>query len=121
MGGHETYAPFYKTERDIDYMDKIEQAKPTKEYVEASMKYVEEKIAKTTADGSWKGVDVDEFLDEMRGREPDDDDLAKEINAIHERYPEISFAKLSRICVRIANWQKKQIIKDERNKSNIQH
>lgn len=38
-----------------------------------------------------------------------DDDLAKEINAIHERYPEISFAKLSRICVRIANWQKNKL------------
>ena len=35
-------------------------------------------------------------------------ELADEIDAISKRYPEISFAKLSRIAVRIAKWQKGQ-------------
>lgn len=42
----------------------------------------------------------------------ENEDLDKEITAIHERYPEVSFAKLSRICVRVANWQKEQMMKD---------
>ena len=33
-------------------------------------------------------------------------ELADEIDALSKRYPEISFAKLSRIAVRIARWQK---------------
>ena len=33
-------------------------------------------------------------------------ELADEIDVLSKRYPEISFAKLSRIAVRIARWQK---------------
>ena len=35
-------------------------------------------------------------------------ELADEIDVLSKRYPEISFAKLSRIAVRIARWQKEQ-------------
>ncbi len=35
-------------------------------------------------------------------------ELADEIDVLSKRYPEISFAKLSRIAVRIAKWQKGQ-------------
>lgn len=35
-------------------------------------------------------------------------ELADEIDALSKRYPEVSFAKLSRIAVRIAKWQKEQ-------------
>lgn len=45
---------------------------PTRGYDEA---YLNEKIAKATK--SWKGVDVDKFMDDMRGREPEVD-LEKE-------------------------------------------
>lgn len=40
-------------------------------------------------------------------------ELADEIDALSKRYPEISFAKLSRIAVRIAKWQKEQDKKGE--------
>lgn len=38
------------------------------------------------------------------------DDLAKEIDAVSKRYPEVSFAKLSRIAKHFAEWQKEQDI-----------
>jgi hypothetical protein len=40
-------------------------------------------------------------------------ELADEIDALSKRYPEVSFAKLSRIAVRIAKWQKEQDKKGE--------
>ena len=40
------------------------------------------------------------------------DTLEDKINELHERYPEISFAKLSRICVSVSKWQKKKIFED---------
>ena len=46
--------------------------KPKEMSVDEAMKYIDEKIAKTRASKSWEGVDVDKFLDEIRGREPDD-------------------------------------------------
>jgi hypothetical protein len=45
---------------------------PKEMSVDDAMKYIDEKIAKTRASKSWEGVDVDKFLDEIRGREPDD-------------------------------------------------
>lgn len=35
-------------------------------------------------------------------------ELEDEILALNKRYPEVSFAKLSRIAVRVAKWQKEQ-------------
>lgn len=39
-------------------------------------------------------------------------DLQSEINILSKRYPEVSFVKLSRIAAHIANWQKRQIAKE---------
>ena len=44
---------------------------------DAAMKELDEKIKLTKEHGSWKGVDVDEFMDEVRGR--DTDGLEEEI------------------------------------------
>jgi hypothetical protein len=44
--------------------------------------------------------------------EPISEDLQSEIDCLSKRYPEVSFAKLSRIAVHIANWQKQQIVKE---------
>ena len=52
-----------------------------------------------------KEVDLD--------KETPNKELADEIYAISKRYPEVSFAKLSRIAVRIAKWQKEQDKKGE--------
>ena len=40
--------------------------------------------------------------------EPASQDLSEEIERISKRYPEVSFAKLSRIAVHFTKWQKKQ-------------
>lgn len=40
-------------------------------------------------------------------------ELEDEILALNKRYPEVSFAKLSRIAVRVAKWQKEQDKKGE--------
>ena len=39
-------------------------------------------------------------------------DLEELINTLSKRYPEVSFAKLSRIAVRVAKWQMAQMVKD---------
>ena len=36
------------------------------------------------------------------------DDLGDYINELSKQFPEVSFAKLSRIAVRVAKWQKQQ-------------
>jgi len=43
--------------------------------VEAVMQELDEKIKLTKEHGSWKGVDVDKFMDDVRGREPKDETL----------------------------------------------
>ena len=63
---------------------------------------------------------IDKYL---YGKEPeliDEDDLPKEdingedlqelINQLSKQFPEVSFAKLTRIAVRVARWQKEQMI-----------
>lgn len=67
-------------EVDNDYAERIKKSRELlvydenmadKKAVKEMMDSLNEKIAKATE--SWKGVDVDEFMDEMRGREPDMD------------------------------------------------
>ena len=45
----------------------------TKEELDKAMAYLDEKIKKASA--TWKGVDVDAYMDEVRGREPDDNSV----------------------------------------------
>ena len=40
------------------------------------------------------------------------EDLGEYINELSKQFPEVSFAKLSRIAVRVSKWQKEQMIKD---------
>ena len=42
--------------------------------------------------------------------EPVSEDLGYYINELSKQFPEVSFAKLSRIAVRVAKWQKEQMI-----------
>lgn len=44
--------------------------------------------------------------------EPASGDLGEYINELSKQFPEVSFAKLSRIAVRVAKWQEKQTITD---------
>ena len=44
--------------------------------------------------------------------EPVSEDLGEYINELSKQFPEVSFAKLSRIAVRVAKWQKEQFEKN---------
>jgi hypothetical protein len=44
--------------------------------------------------------------------EPVSEDLGEYINELSKKFPEVSFAKLSRIAVRVAKWQKEQFEKN---------
>ena len=46
------------------------------------------------------------------------EDLGEYINKLSKQFPEVSFAKLSRIAVRVAKWQKEQFEKDYTNLCN---
>ena len=43
-------------------------------------------------------------------KEPVSEDLGEYIDKLSKQFPEVSFAKLSRIAVRVAKWQKEQMI-----------
>ena len=49
------------------------------------------------------------ILDTMQ-EEPVSEDLGEYINELFKQFSEVSFAKLSRIAVRVAKWQKEQMI-----------
>lgn len=51
---------------------------------------------------------IDNLLDSLQ-EEPVSEDLGEYINELSKQFPEVSFAKLSRIAVRVAKWQKEQI------------
>ena len=49
------------------------------------------------------------ILDTMQEEPIPSKDLEELINSLSKQFPEVSFAKLSRIAVRVAKWQKEQI------------
>ena len=61
-----------------------------------------EKFKKT-----YEGMSVGEIM-HVEGEEPVGDDLGEYINELSKQFPEVSFAKLSRIAVRVAKWQKQK-------------
>lgn len=68
------YIP-YPNKVCIHYAFSIQKAED--EQMFEMMKELDEKIAK--ASKSWKGVDVDEYMDEVRGREPVSEDFVEEV------------------------------------------
>ena len=54
----------------------------------------------------WK----DELIKLAKSEEPVSDDLGEYINELSKQFPEVSFAKLSRIAVRVSKWQKEQMM-----------
>jgi len=64
-----------------------------------------------TTDASRLHKAMDEYhkfiIHEWR-EEPVSEDLGEYINELSKQFPEVSFAKLSRIAVRVAKWQKEQ-------------
>ncbi len=87
--------------KSIDSLQQEQQEQPTRGYDEA---YLNEKIAKATK--SWKGVDVDKFMDEMRGREPEVD-LERELEQYARNHPADdsgSYRNLIRTARHFAKW-----------------
>jgi len=60
---------FNALDRMTDFLDTLESGKPMNP--NDSMKELDEKIALVKQRGTWDGVDVDKYMDEMRGREPE--------------------------------------------------
>ena len=54
-------------------------------------------------------IETIEYLQE----EPLSEDLGEYINELSKQFPEVSFAKLSRIAVRVAKWKEEQDKKKE--------
>ena len=54
---------------------------------------------------------LDTYIDSLQ-EEPVSEDLGDYINELSKQFPEVSFAKLSRIAVRVAKWQKEQFEKE---------
>ena len=65
---------------------------------------LDDALSKETKDSWNERLDKDE--------EPISEDLGEYINELSKQFPEVSFAKLSRIAVRVAKWQKEQMMKD---------
>ena len=97
-----------------------------KQYIDKSAVIAEiEKLQDSTMDedGNFYSVEaqaeydilcvLEEYLDTLEVKEePASKDLGEYINELSKQFPEVSFAKLSRIAVRVAKWQKEQIMKD---------
>ena len=85
---------------------------PKEMSVDEAMKYIDEKIAKTRSSKSWEGVDVDKFMDEIRGREPDDLEEAADEYAISltpcDQQEELNYFNS---FIAGAKWQAKQFLK----------
>ena len=47
----------------------------------------------------------------QQDKQPISDDLSAEIDYLSKRYPEVSFAKLTRIAVHVAKWQMQHIMR----------
>ena len=60
-------------------------------------------------DGSIYLIDEDEL---ELVEEPVSEELEELINNLSKRYPEVSFAKLSRIAVHVAKWQKEKMMEE---------
>lgn len=88
-----------------------ESEQPTMGYDEA---YLNEKIAR--ASKTWEGVDVDEYMDEVRGREPVNEDLeeaARQYERSRPFAPDESEPESTRKTFKAgAEWQKKQFEKN---------
>ena len=90
--------------------------------VEAAMKNLDEKIKLTKEHGSWKGIDVDKFMDEVRGRDTDglEEEIQKymserwEFGCINPTTPvylyNFTTDELKEVARHFAEWQKEQMM-----------
>lgn len=81
-----------------------------------AMKKLDEKIALVKQRGTWAGVDVDKYMDEVRGREPEKSmELEEEIKRFvaeygYERREDILLIAI--VARHFTEWQKEQMMKE---------
>ena len=91
-------------------LDSLQEEPVSEDLEEAAEKYAYELypsigVANTEAEQAFKaGAKWQKEKDESTT-----EDLGEYINELSKQFPEVSFAKLSRIAVRVAKWQKEQI------------
>ena len=61
----------------LNFLTTLESEKPMN--TDDAMKELDEKIALVKRRGTWDGVDVDKYMDEVRGREPRNDGLEEDL------------------------------------------
>ena len=74
----------------------------------------EEPVSKEIGDYDHKAVM--ESLHPKLKEEPASEDLGEYINELSKQFPEVSFAKLSRIAVSVSRWQQNQDVKNKQPK-----
>lgn len=89
-----------------------------------AMKELDEKIALVKQRGTWDGVDVDKYMDEVRGREPEmpmnqediDTEIGHWIDRLDDKYcllvPHYSIQDIKDTARHFAQWQKEQMLKE---------
>ena len=86
----------------LDYIDKV-QKEPVSEDLEAAAEEWDESLYRS--DAFKAGAKWQKEKDESKT-----EDLGDYINELSKQFPEVSFAKLSRIAVRVAKWKEEQMI-----------
>lgn len=91
-------------DRMTDFLSTLESEKPMN--LDDAMKELDEKIALVKQRGTWKGVDVDKYMDEIRGREPEKPmNLEEEINRyLHEECSDDDEPGIHEIAEHFAKW-----------------
>ena len=83
---------------------------------EEAIRILYEMLSKTfNGGGELGGLAVQMAVEALRKQEePVSEDLGEYISELSKQFPEVSFAKLSRIAVRVAKWQKQKEINEIR-------
>ncbi len=117
---------FNALDRMTDFLDTLESEKPIN--LDDAMKELDEKIALVKQRGTWDGVDVDKYMDEVRGREPEKPipaDLEEAADEYAEKhgfrvpydgsdnfYDEVDVKASKEGFIAGAKWQKSQIMNE---------
>jgi hypothetical protein len=88
----------------LDYIDVVQKEPISEKQCMYSKDNYTEEDRKVLCDG------CKEECEYAQNGEPVSEDLGEYINELSKQFPEVSFAKLSRIAVRVAKWQKEQMM-----------
>lgn len=97
-------------------LDTMQEEPVSEDVVSVAKQYIDSHVFGNEEDKFTRSVLVDMFCSGANWQktkgESITDDLGDYINELSKQFPEVSFAKLSRIAVRVAKWQKEQMMKD---------